>query len=104
MIFIYSVECSELQQILEMKFNNPDSVEITRLEASIRFTYRRCIRNATDPFKRIVWAVLGCCDIMDEHSEVAKTVDDYLWLKLSLVRTDYDKDDHVKYGDLQVCV
>lgn len=77
-------------------------MEIHRLEASVRFTYRRCIRNATDPFKRIVWAILGCCDIMDEHSEVAKTVDDYLWLKLSLVRTDYDKDDHIKYEDLQV--
>lgn len=46
--------------------------------------------------------MLGCCDIVDEHSEVARTADDYLWLKLSLVRTDYDKEDHIKYEELQV--
>lgn len=50
-----------------------------------------------------MWCILGCCDIIDEHTEVARTADDYLWLKLNLVRVDYDKDDHIKYGDLQVC-
>lgn len=95
-------EFQDLVSILEAKLNNPSSPEIAKLEDNIRFSYRRVVRNDTDPFKRIVWSVLGCCDVSDEHSEVARAVEDYLWLKLSLVRVDYNKDDYVKYEGLQV--
>lgn len=95
-------DCQELVSLLEAKFKNPEHTDILKLETNIRFQYRRFVRNSTDPFKRIVWSVLGCCDVIDEHTEVAKTADDYLWLKLSLVRVDYDKDEHIKYEDLQV--
>ncbi|XP_066153921.1 nuclear pore complex protein Nup93 [Euwallacea fornicatus] len=95
------VEHSEILTILESNLNNPTNPDIAKLEENIRFTYRRFVRNETDPFKRIVWAALGCCDISDEHSEVARTADDYLWLKLSLVRVDYSKEDCIKYNDLQ---
>ncbi|CAH1994037.1 unnamed protein product [Acanthoscelides obtectus] len=94
-------EFKELITMLETKLSNPGSAEITKLEDNIRFIYRRVVRNDTDPFKRIVWTVLGCCDVFDEHSEVARTADDYLWLKLSLVRCDVNRDDCIKYGDLQ---
>lgn len=91
----------EIINILEAKINNAPPGDYAKLENSVRFAYRRTVRNETDPFKRIIWSVLGCCDIVDEHSEVARTADDYLWLKLSLVRTDYDKEDHIKYEELQ---
>lgn len=94
-------EYQEIVAVLEAKLNNPNSPEIAKLEDNIRFSYRRIVRNDTDPFKRIIWAVLGCCDVTDEHTEVARTADDYLWLKLSLVRVDANKDDCVKYSDLQ---
>ncbi|KAL1513451.1 hypothetical protein ABEB36_002861 [Hypothenemus hampei] len=94
-------EYNELVFLLETKLKNPHSPEIPKLEENIRFSYRRFIRNETDPFKRIIWSVLGCCDISDEHSEVARTADDYLWLKLSLVRVDNHKNDCIKYNDLQ---
>ncbi|XP_050302655.1 nuclear pore complex protein Nup93-like [Anthonomus grandis grandis] len=94
-------EYTEILSILELKLKNPNSPDIQKLEESIRFSYRRFIRNETDPFKRIVWSVLGCCDISDEHSEVARTADDYLWLKLSLVRVDNPKEDHIHYNELQ---
>ncbi|KAJ8985830.1 hypothetical protein NQ317_012071 [Molorchus minor] len=87
-----------------IKLSSPNSPEISKLEDSIRFSYRRVVRNDTDPFKRIIWSVLGCCDVSDEHSEVARTADDYLWLKLSLVRVDYPKEDYVKYEDLQYLI
>ncbi|GLV42360.1 Nucleoporin 93kD-1 [Carabus blaptoides fortunei] len=66
--------------------------------------YRRQVRNATDPFKRAVYCILGCCDVNDEHSEVAKTADDYLWLKLSLVRDDEETEEHINYSDLQTTI
>ncbi|XP_060518052.1 nuclear pore complex protein Nup93 [Cylas formicarius] len=100
----YFSEYRDVVSILEAKMNNPNSPEIAKLEDSIKFSYRRFVRNETDPFKRIIWSVLGCCDVVDEHSEVARTADDYLWLKLSLVCVDSNKDDHVKYNDLQQLV
>ncbi|KAG5887107.1 hypothetical protein JTB14_000740 [Gonioctena quinquepunctata] len=96
-----SPEFQELITLLEAKLNNLPSSEITKLEDVLKVSYRRVVRNDTDPFKRIIWSVLGCCDVSDEHSEVARTADDYLWLKLGLVRVDSYKDDHVKYNDLQ---
>nr|XP_022911673.1 nuclear pore complex protein Nup93-like [Onthophagus taurus] len=96
-----TVECQDLIGLLEMRLSKGPTNEIEKLENNIRFQYRRFVRNATDPFKRIVWSVLGCCDVSDEHSEVAKTADDYLWLKLSLVRAGYDREDHIDYNDLQ---
>ncbi|KRT79461.1 hypothetical protein AMK59_8427, partial [Oryctes borbonicus] len=96
-----SVDCQNLIKILELKLNNRPRTEIFKHEDTVKFDYRRFIRNSTDPFKRIVWAVLGCCDALDEHTEVAKTADDYLWLKLSLVRIDVPKEDHVDYKELQ---
>lgn len=97
-------EYQEIISILDAKLNNPNSPEINKLEDSIRFSYRRIVRNDTDPYKRIIWAVLGCCDVSDEHSEVARTADDYLWLKLSLVHVNSNKDDCIKYSDLQLTI
>lgn len=91
----------DLIGILEGKFNNPDHPDLVKYEQAIKFQYKRFIRNSTDPYKRIVYAVLGCCDINDEHTEVARTADDYLWVKLNLVRIGGEKDECIKYEDLQ---
>ncbi|XP_023022838.2 nuclear pore complex protein Nup93 [Leptinotarsa decemlineata] len=97
-------EFPEIIAILEAKLKNSPRPEMVKLEDNIKISYRHSVRNDTDPFKRIIWSVLGCCDISDEHSEVARTADDYLWLKLSLVRVDSNKDDYVKYEDLQLLI
>ncbi|CAG9860748.1 unnamed protein product [Phyllotreta striolata] len=94
-------EFQDIVSLLEAKLNGTTGSELTRLEEAIKFSYRRVIRNDTDPFKRIVWCILGCCDVTDEHSEVARTADDYLWLKLSLVRENASKDNCIRYKDLQ---
>lgn len=56
-----------------------------------RLSYKRSIRStATDPFKRAVYCLLGSCDASDEHSDVATSLDDYLWIKLSQISHDDD--------------
>ena len=57
-------------------------------EASVRLSYRRSVRAASDPFRRAVHCVLGACDPLEAHSEVASSLDDYLWIKLSQIRED----------------
>lgn len=54
---------------------------------------------------RAVYCVIGSCDVNDEHSEVAKTADDYLWLKLCQIReedsTDTQATDRMTFAHLQ---
>eukprot|EP00095_Tigriopus_kingsejongensis_P011127 maker-scaffold645_size120276-snap-gene-0.39 protein:Tk11127 transcript:maker-scaffold645_size120276-snap-gene-0.39-mRNA-1 annotation:"nuclear pore complex protein nup93" len=52
----------------------------------VKLAYRRSIRSTTDPFKRAVYCLLGACDPSDEHSEIATSLDDYLWLKFYQIR------------------
>ena len=57
------------------------------LEAQVRLEYRRVLKTSNrDPFRRLMYCVLGACDVADDHSEVASRLDDYLWLKLSQIR------------------
>ena len=55
-------------------------------ENVVRIAYRRTVRACTDPYKRAVYCILGACDPSDEHSEVATSLDDYLWIKLAQIR------------------
>ena len=52
-------------------------------EAMVRLQYRRLVRQSADPYKRAVHCVLGGCDPQEEHSEVATSLDDWLWLDKS---------------------
>uniref|UniRef100_A0A6I8RT72 Nuclear pore complex protein Nup93 n=1 Tax=Xenopus tropicalis TaxID=8364 RepID=A0A6I8RT72_XENTR len=54
-------------------------------ENKLRLHYRRAVRASTDPYKRVVYCIIGRCDVTDNHSEVADKTEDYLWLKLSQV-------------------
>ncbi|RZF45349.1 hypothetical protein LSTR_LSTR002792 [Laodelphax striatellus] len=78
-----------------------------KMEKLVRTQYRRAVRNTTDPYKRAVFCILGACDVNDEHSEVAKTADDYLWMKLCQVREsteNTDSGDQISYSVLQSLV
>lgn len=75
-------------QVLDDKLKKPDQKMNTKLESLIRMQYKRQIRNATDPYKRAVYCIIASCDINEQHPEVAKNADDFLWLQLSMIRTD----------------
>ncbi|KFB38186.1 AGAP003459-PA-like protein [Anopheles sinensis] len=73
-----------------------------RLELQIRMQYKRQIRNATDPYKRAVYCIVGCCDVQEAHADIASTTDDFLWIKLSLIRTEGDDNsEHLTCSGLQ---
>ena len=57
-------------------------------EGLVKLQYRRLVRQSSDPYKRAVYCVVGACDPAEEHPEVATSLDDYLWLKLCMVRED----------------
>ncbi|KAI5634531.1 nup93/Nic96 domain-containing protein [Phthorimaea operculella] len=87
---------------LEEHIRSPEKPLSDKLQTAINFQYRIQVRNSTDPYKRAVYCVIGCCDVSDEHSEVAKTADDYLWLKLSIIKCKPSNEaDSFTYSDLQ---
>lgn len=72
--------------VLDDKLKNPDQRIDQRLEMQLKMLYKRQIRNASDPYKRAVYCIIGCCDVHEQHPEVVKTSDDFLWIQLSLIR------------------
>lgn len=68
----------------------------------VRLSYRRAIRNTTDPFKRAVYCILGACNPSDEHSEIATSLDDYLWIKLAQIREEASLNDSQSQQPMEV--
>ncbi|XP_063617418.1 nuclear pore complex protein Nup93-like [Cydia splendana] len=86
---------------LEEHISNPEKALSDKLQTAINFQYRIQVRNSTDPYKRAVYCVVGGCDPSDEHSEVARTADDYLWLKLAVIKSGSTQTESFTYSDLQ---
>lgn len=55
-------------------------------EAKLRLQYKRVVRSTPDPYKKIVYCVVGRCDYADTHPDVINKTEDYLWFKLALVQ------------------
>lgn len=100
----------DFTQVLEEKLKKPNQPINAKLESQIKMLYKRQIQNATDPYKCAVYGIVGCCDVL-EHSKVAKTTDDFLWIQLSMIRPsaggsdeDTNSPDHLTYSALQTII
>ena len=76
----------EVKKLLEEISSSADKRLSPHAENLVKISYKRSLRATTDPYKRAVFCVLAACDPNDEHSEVATSLDDYLWLKLLQIR------------------
>ncbi|VDK36595.1 unnamed protein product [Taenia asiatica] len=78
-----------------------------KLVANVRKTYRRLVKTSRDPYKRLVYCLLGCCDLSDAHTDVGQSIDDFIWLRLSQISindgtTDQQDDvENLTIGQLQ---
>ena len=66
-------------------------------ENEIRIIYKRSIRLCTDPFKKAVYSILGCCDVSEEHRDVVEKVEDLIWMKLCQLKIE-----EVEVGDTAI--
>jgi hypothetical protein len=49
--------------------------------------YLHCRKSGGDVYKRAVMNILGCCEPLEDiHSEIAINIEDFLWVKLNLLR------------------
>uniref|UniRef100_A0A1B6CIL9 Nuclear pore protein n=1 Tax=Clastoptera arizonana TaxID=38151 RepID=A0A1B6CIL9_9HEMI len=125
----YCIRCGDSNAALEfIKKAGPQYTEICKAfeeigksdsqtlsikeEKFIRSHYKRGVRNDSDPYKKILFCILGRCDVNEEHAEIVKTADDYLWLKLNQVYDIKEQEDHtvsegresISYSTLQSLV
>uniref|UniRef100_A0A1A9WVB1 Nuclear pore protein n=1 Tax=Glossina brevipalpis TaxID=37001 RepID=A0A1A9WVB1_9MUSC len=95
----------DLIQILEDKCNKPEQKINSKLEGQVKLHYCNKIKNSADPYKKAVYCIVVGCDINEHHLEVAKTTDDFLWMQLSILRTDAtDSGESLTYSGLQVMI
>uniref|UniRef100_A0A023GM45 Nuclear pore protein n=1 Tax=Amblyomma triste TaxID=251400 RepID=A0A023GM45_AMBTT len=79
---------AELCPYLEEYASSEDGHLRASSESKIRLQYIGPVHASTDPFKRAVFCILARCDVTQDHPLVSTTCEDYLWLKLCLVRVE----------------
>jgi len=82
----------DVHTLLQELSSSSDNRLSPQTESIVRIQYRRSVRQSSDPFKRAVYCVLAACEPQEEHSEIATSLDDYLWLKLCQVREEESGD------------
>ncbi|TMW41921.1 hypothetical protein DOY81_013001 [Sarcophaga bullata] len=90
---------------LEDKVNKPEQKINSKLEGQLKLHYCNKIKNSTILIRKrylfIIfliesyllfchsgYCIIAGCDPNEQHLEVAKTTDDFLWIQLSILRTD----------------
>uniref|UniRef100_A0A1I8JGD9 CCHC-type domain-containing protein n=1 Tax=Macrostomum lignano TaxID=282301 RepID=A0A1I8JGD9_9PLAT len=58
------------------------------------------LRRAVDPYRRLLICLMARCDVADCHADVATSVEDFLWLRLSQIAWD-GRSDRLSLGALQ---
>ncbi|XP_055389893.1 nuclear pore complex protein Nup93-1 [Condylostylus longicornis] len=95
----------DFMQALEDKLHKPEQKLNSKLENQLKLLYCNKIKNSTDPYKKAVYCIIAGCDISEQHLEVAKTTDDFLWIQLSLLRSESsDNTEILTYSGLQTMI
>lgn len=101
-LLYYLIRCGDLESVVRVLEKNSQETELLNAFKSIKNNYQyvnlndqgftsSMVWNSNDPFKKVIYSLVAPIDIASKHSDVIKTVDDYLWLKLCQVRNDQDK-------------
>ncbi|XP_025423219.1 nuclear pore complex protein Nup93-like [Sipha flava] len=108
----YLIRCGDLESVVRiLEKNNLDPVLLSifnsiknnhdYINLSDQGFNSSMAWDSNDPFKRVVYSLVAAIDVTSKHSDVIKTADDYLWLKLCQVRNSQDK---LTYSMLQTMI
>lgn len=91
------INCEDFAQLI---VDRCAGVVNSKIESKLKLQYANKIRNSTDAYKKAVYCILLGCDTNEVHGEVAKTIDDFLWIRLAMLRPG----DAAGYGQLQCLI
>ncbi|VVC33138.1 Nucleoporin interacting component Nup93/Nic96 [Cinara cedri] len=101
-LLYYLIRCGDLESVVRVLEKNNQDPELLNVFICIKNNHQYANLNnhgftssmawdSNDPFKRVIYSLVAAIDVTSKHSDVVKTTDDYLWLKLCQVRNDKDK-------------
>lgn len=101
-LLYYLIRCGDLESVVHVLEKNNKDPELLNIFTSIKNNHNYINLNdqgftssmtwdSDDPFKRVIYSLVAAIDVRSKHSDVIKTADDYLWLKLCQVRNNQDK-------------
>lgn len=101
-LLYYLIRCGDLESVVRVLEKNNKDPELLNVFTSIKNNHDYTNLNdqgftssmawdSDDPFKRVIYSLVAATDMTSKHSDVIKTADDYLWLKLCQVRNNQDK-------------
>ncbi|KAI9580747.1 nuclear pore complex protein Nup93-1-like [Glossina fuscipes] len=92
-------------QLLKDKINKPGQQINSKLEGQLKLHYFNKIKTSIDPYKKAVYCIVIGCDINDQHVEVARTTDDFVWIQLSILRHEAAENvESLTYSGLQFMI
>jgi len=77
--------CGDFIGCLQEYQTNEDRQLTPNTLSRLQTTYKRSVRSSDDPFKKVVYCVVGRCNLQDDHREVIVKTEDYMWLKVVIV-------------------
>ncbi|KAH3768859.1 hypothetical protein DPMN_170075 [Dreissena polymorpha] len=94
-------QLGDFPQFLQEYVANSDHRLSPGNETRLQLQYRRVVKQCPDPYKRVVYLIIlgiwrlycivGQCDYMEDHADIADKIDDYLWVKLCQIQFDADE-------------
>ncbi|XP_022208984.2 nuclear pore complex protein Nup93-1 [Drosophila obscura] len=96
--------CQDLYRLLAMMKEGIKGDPYARLEGVLKLEYNSKLRCCTDPYKKAVYAYVLACDPQNSHPELMRSIDDFLWMQLSILRQDDDREYNIEqltYSGLQ---
>ncbi|MDE5061019.1 nuclear pore complex Nup93/Nic96 family protein [Wolbachia endosymbiont of Drosophila nikananu] len=99
-----SPELLKLMTLQRLGDTTSESSSNTKLEGQLKLEYNNKLRICSDPYKKAVYAIVLACDPHDGHAELIRTIDDFLWMQLSILREQEKRDYNIEqltYSGLQ---
>ncbi|EDV33844.1 uncharacterized protein Dana_GF19214 [Drosophila ananassae] len=78
--------CPDLLKLMMLQKRGDTETPTSKIETSLKLDYNNKLRICNDPYKKAVFAIVLTCDPHDGHVELMRTIDDFLWLQLSILR------------------
>ncbi|XP_052858066.1 nuclear pore complex protein Nup93-1 [Drosophila gunungcola] len=97
--------CPDLLKLMTLQKNGNTETSTGKIEGQLKLEYNNNkLHVCTDPYKKAVYAIVLACDPQDSHAELMRSIDDFLWLQLSILRGQDKRDYNIEqltYSGLQ---
>ncbi|EDX01629.1 nuclear pore complex protein Nup93-1 [Drosophila yakuba] len=96
--------CPDLLKLMTLRKNGEAGTSMAKLEGQLKLEFNNKLHDCTDPYKKAVYVILLACDPHFTHVELMRSIDDFLWMQLSILRRQDQRDYNIEqltYSGLQ---